>query len=390
MPGKEACAKKRGNNLIRTSRLVVIVLVLILAAVSVTYLILWPKEMPLHEENAITVTDALNRTVQIDLPINKVIITGKAAWPIVSLAYMFPSAKNRIYSLGQMIATTSLFRIIDPDIDSKVVAGLEMDIPNIEEIAAQNPDVVILKSYMKSNLGDPLESIGIKVVYVDLENLDTYLRDIKVLGKIFGDEAKAEEIANYYQEKHEFISSKTRSIENEDRPKVLLLYYDTKGGTISFNVPGARWLQTSMIEVAGGYPLSKELSGTGWNTVSFEQIARWNPDMIFVVTYSGDPSPSDIKHKLLDDPLWKSINALAEGKVYAFPHDCDNLLALGSWDSPCSRWILGIMWTAMKIHPSLFSDVNLAEEAKGFYMKMYCLNEDEAIAVINEITGDLK
>ncbi len=374
----------------KTSRLVVITLVFILIAVSVTYIVFRPKWIFPHEENALTVTDGLGRTVQIDLPINKVIITGKAAWPTVSVAYMFPSAKNRIYSLGQMVATASLFRMIDPDIDSKVVAGIEIDMPNIEEVAAQNPDVVILKSYMKSKLGDPLESLGIKLVYVDLENPDTYLRDIRVLSKIFGDEAKAEKIANYYQEKCESISSKTRSIENEDRPKVLLLYYSTKGGTISFQVPGAGWLQTFMIEVAGGYPLSKELPGMGWNTVSFEQIAQWNPDIIFVVTYSDDPSPSYIKNKLLGDQMWESINAVAEGKVFAFPDDCNNLRALGSWDSPGSRWILGLMWMAKKIHPPSFTDVNLVEEVKGFYMKMYGLNEDEAVAVISEITGDLE
>lgn len=374
----------------RTSRLVVIVLVFILAAGSITYAVLRPKEMSPPEENVITVTDALGRTVQIDLPINKVIITGKCGWPIVSAAYMFPSAENLIYSLGQMVAGASLFRTIDPNIDSKIVPGLEVDMPNIEEIAAKNPDVVILKSYMKSEVGDPLESIGIKVVYVDLEKLDTYLRDIKVLGKIFGDEVKAEGIANYYQEKHEYIFSKTCTIENEDRPKVLLLYYSTRGGTISFKVPGEGWLQTSMIEVAGGYPLSKELPGTGWNTVSFEQIAQWNPDVIFVVTYSDDPSPSDLKDNLLDDPMWESINAVAEGEVYAFPDDCNNLSALGSWDSPGSRWILGLMWMAKKIHSPLFSDMNLAEGAKDFYMSMYGLNGGKATAVINGITGDLE
>lgn len=372
----------------RTSRLTVIVLVLILVAVSIMYIVLRPKEMPPHEENVTMVKDALGRTVQIGFPINKVIITGKAAWPIVTIAYMYPSAENCIYGLGQMIASASLFRMVDPNIDYKIIAGPEIDMPNVEEIAAQNPDVVILKSYMKSELGDLLEGLNIKVIYVDLENLDTYLRDIKVLGKIFRDEVKAEEIAKDYQEKHEYIFSKTYSIEN--KPKVLLLYYSTKGGTVSFNVPAAGWLQTSMIEVAGGYPLSKELPGTGWNTVSFEQIAQWNPDIIFVVTYFDDPSPSDVIDKLLGDPMWKNINAVAEGKVYAFPDDCNNVHALGSWDSPGSRWILGLMWMAKKIHPPLFSDVNLAEEGKGFYMKMYGLNEEEAITVIKEIRGDLE
>jgi len=374
----------------RTSYLLTIIFVVLLVAGAITYAVLRPRENPSDKGNYITVTDALGRTAQIDLPINNVLIIGRARAPIVSVAYMFPNAKDRIHYVSETVADAPLFRLIDANIDSKIVSGLDVSIPNIEEIAAKSPDVVILKSYMKAELGDPIEILGIKVVYVDLEDLDTYMRDIRVLGKIFEDEEKAEEIVKYYLEKHEYISSKTNSIENEDRPKVLLLYYSAKGGIISFKVPGADWLQSSMIETAGGYPLSNKLAGSGWNTVSFEQIAEWDPNMIFIVTYLNDPSPSDIKDKIMDDSLWENLNSVEEGKVYAFLDDCNIPGPTGSWDSPNSRWILGLTWMSKKIHPTLFGDLNVTEEAKDFYKGMYGLTKGDANSVIDGITGDFE
>jgi len=370
----------------RKGGLAIIVLTLLLVALLAAYVLILRMETP-TPESSITVTDALDRTVQITSPINRVIITGKGFWPIVTVAYMFPSAKNLLYGLSER-TNVPLLRMVDPDIESKIVPTMGGGL-SVEEIAAKNPDVVILKTTMKSKLGGPLEELGLNVVYVDLENLNSYMRDVMVLGKIFGDEARAEKIVKYYNETYHFVLSRTTELTDEERPKVLFMYYSTKGGTISFKVPGEGWLQTFMIEAAGGHPLSKELAGTGWNTVSFEQIAQWNPDVIFLVTYSDTPSAEDVKNMLLQDPEWMSINAVINGRVYATPHDCNNVGALGSWDTPGSRWILGLEWMAKKIHPSLFGDIDMAEEAKSFYMEMYGLSEEGAATVVDEIAGDL-
>jgi iron complex transport system substrate-binding protein len=341
---------------------------------------------PTHQESLSTVTDALDRTIQITPPINRVIIAGKGSWPIVSAAYMFPSAKNLLYGLSEG-SDVPLLKMVDPDIESKVVPTMG-GTPNVEEIAAENPDVVILKTTLKSDVGDPLEELGFKVVYVDLEDLNSYMRDIMVLGKIFGDEVKAETMVEYYNETYNFVLERTCTL--TERPKVLLLYYSIKGGTVSFQAPGAGWLQTFMIEAAGGYPLSKELTGTGWNTISYEQIAQWNPDVIFLVTYSDEPSANDVKSMLLQDPDWSSINAVMNGKIYAVPHDCNNIGALGSWDATGSRWILGLEWMAKKIHPYIFSDIDIAENARNFYIEMYGLTDGNTVALADGIKGDLQ
>ncbi|MEM3898932.1 MAG: ABC transporter substrate-binding protein [Candidatus Bathyarchaeia archaeon] len=336
---------------------------------------------PNLNEGTIVVTDALGRTVKIKMPVNKVIITGKSAWPITTVAYMFPNAKNVLYGLSASI-NVSLFQKIDPDLASKIVPTTEL---SVEEIAKAQPDVVILKSTPSmKELGDQLEGLGINVVYVDFENLESYIRDLKVLGKIFMDEERGEKLAKYYNETYNIIASKTKTLTESERKKVLFLYYSIKNG---FQVPGSSWLQTFMIEAAGGYALSKEVSGTGWNPVNFEHIAEWNPDIIFLVTYSNSPTSSMVKKQLLENATWNEISAIKSGMVYAFPDDC-SVGALGSWDCPGSRWILGLEWMAKKICPELFSELDIREETKRFYVEMYGLSRSDAETIIGQITGD--
>ncbi|MEM3452414.1 MAG: ABC transporter substrate-binding protein [Candidatus Hadarchaeum sp.] len=365
-------------------------IVLILVVVVAAYLVIGQTSYP-PLTGPISVVDALGRTVQVELPVDRVIITGKSAFPITSVAYMFSSARSVLYGLDQRTASVPLFRAVDPSIDAKTVSsdlGAGSDAPNVEELAKLNPDLVIFKTVVKLQVAESLESLGISVVYVDLENIDSYLRDVRLMGKLFGEEPRANKIAGYYEEKYRYVLSKTSSLPLSNRPRTLFLFYSVKGGTISFNAPGSRWLQTMMIEVAGGYPLSKELGGGGWNTVSFEQIAQWNPEIIFIVTYSDNPSPASVKENILHDPLWRDVAAVKEGRVYAVPDD-SHLIAIGSWDTPNSRWILGQLWMAKKIQPTIFTELDLTAEVRQFYREMYGLDEVGAGEIMQQITGDL-
>jgi iron complex transport system substrate-binding protein len=372
---------------VRTVHVVIIAAIMSIIVISsaMVYAVFSPGKSP-QSKNSITVIDALDRSVKIDLPVKKVIITGRSAFPIVTVAYMFPEAENLVYDVDPSMANVELFKMIDPNIESKTNSQLGTSSPNIEDVAREKPDVVILKTSMKSGFGDSLELLGIKVVYVDFENLDSYLRDLVTLGKILGDEQRGEDIANYYREMYENTLARTSAGEN--RPEVLFLYYSTKGGTISFSAPGKGFLQTSMIEAAGGRSLSEEFAGTGWNQVSFEQIASWNPDIIFLSTYSNSPSPFTLKENLLNDPIWKNITAVASGRIYAIPDDCGNMSALGSWDTPGSRWIIGLQWMATKIRPDLFQGIDLKNNVKEFYSSVYGLSDENVNQLVNLISGD--
>ena len=131
---------------------------------------------------------------------------------------------------------------------------------------------------------------------------------------------KAEEIKEYYQDTYAEVAARHPDI--TDAPRVMFLYYNTKGGTAAFMSPGADWLQTNIIATAGGYPLSYELAGTGWNTVNMEQIAEWNPEIVFIVTYKADPSCQDVEDLIMADELWQDISAVENNQFYSVPDDC--------------------------------------------------------------------
>ncbi len=369
---------------------IVVFVMIILMVAGFTYVVINPAPQDLEEDvEHIYVTDALGRNVTIRLPIKRVIITGKSSWPIVSAAYMFPESKDKLWYMKDSITEADLFNKIDPNIGKKIFKGLDNVDPNVEEIAGEKPDVVILKSFLKEDIGRSLEELDIPVVYVELEDISTYLRDIRILGKVFGDEERAVSIAEYYNSSCREIIDVTSLVNEGEKADSMLLYYSTRGGTLSFNVPGPEWLQTYMMDNAGSNSLSNELTGEGWNIVSFEQIAQWDPQVLFIVTYTYDPSPEEAEIMIRNDQLWPDISAVKNNRTYSFPDDCGNNHAMGSWDSPGSRWVLGFKWMAKTLHPDLFHDIDLRGEAKYFYTNWYGLSEKDADEIVDAITGDI-
>jgi iron complex transport system substrate-binding protein len=116
--------------------------------------------------SSITLTDALGRKVSLPNPPKRIVITGKALFMVVDAVYIFPEAPARIAALGNAAQGTSNFiSLIDSSYAAK--ATLQLD-AGAEQIAAAQPDLVILKSYLAETLGKSLEALNIPVVYVTL------------------------------------------------------------------------------------------------------------------------------------------------------------------------------------------------------------------------------
>lgn len=329
----------------------------------------------------LTVTDALGRTVHFDRLPQRIVLAGKALFMVADALYLFPEAGTRIAALGQTgQGSANFIPLIDPNFEQKISLGTDA---GPEQIAAARPDCVILKSYLAEKLGKPLELLGIPVVYVDLETPDQYRRDLLTLGEILGDEARAQEVVAFYQERVERVSQALAGLAEEEKPRVLLVYYTDKDGTVAFNVPPMEWIQTWMIQAAGGRPVWGDAHPTGgWTKVGFEQIAAWDPDVVFVVAYFN---PIDqVTKTLREDPQWKALRAVQEGRLYGFPDD------VYSWDQPDPRWILGFTWVATKLHPERFQGMDILAEARTFYRQLYGMDEAAFEELIQPtLAGDL-
>ena len=327
----------------------------------------------------ITVVDALGREVTFSQPPARIVVTGRGFTLILDAVYMFPEAPARIAAMGDSNQGNGNFiSRIDPGFDQKMI--LQTD-AGAEQIAAANPDLVIFKSYLAESVGKSVEALHIPVLYVDFETPEQYTRDLAILGKVFQNEARAKELAEYYSNGVGRIQAALE--EGIEKPRVLMLYYSEKDGAVAFNVPPLSWIQTRMVELAGGEPVwgSANLSN-GWTVVTLEQIAAWDADRIFIISYQKNSA--EIAAALKSDPQWQALRAVKQNHLYGFPAD------FYSWDQSDSRWILGLSWLAAQLHPQSFPQYDPLAEVQQFYQQMYGLNAEFVAAEIQPVfRGDL-
>jgi iron complex transport system substrate-binding protein len=172
----------------------------------------------------------------------------------------------------------------------------------------------------------------------------------------------------YYNGKVDEINKVVSTLKDDQKPKTLIVYYSEKDGAVAFNVPPMGWMQTLIVKSAGGAPVWEDANPSkGWTKVSLEQVAAWNPDVIFVVAYFNPVG--DVVAKLKTDEQWKNLKAVKDGKIYPFATD------VYSWDQPDTRWVLGLQWVASKLHPDLFKDWDITKAAKDFYKEIYAMDD---------------
>jgi iron complex transport system substrate-binding protein len=327
------------------------------------------------------VVDALGRETLFDAPLERVVIAGPATLMIADALYLFDTGPERLVGVTRIDQGKGNFlRRLDPDYHRKTI--LERQV-GPEQIAALRPDAVLLKSQLRDRLGLRLETLGLPVVYFDFETPEQYQRDIATMGRLLGEEERARDINRYLESARDNVLRVTSAVRPDERPSVLFLYVDNRGGNRAFNVPPDGWIQTILVRDAGGEPVWTGLPlGSGWSTITMEQIARWDPDTLFFVAYRQDTS--EVAERLRDDPVWRNLTAVRNGRAWTVPVD------FYSWDQPDIRWILGLEWIASALHPDRFPDLSIREQVYAFYEKLYGLSRERTDQIIFSILeGDL-
>lgn len=371
------------------SRVVLTSLILLaLVAVLVTYLILVQQGSPVWtlphsgasttqqstSKGTTTIVDALNRTLALNGPPERVAIVGKGSRYLIEVAYMFVNAPSKTVALDSSSAENPVLRLRDPDLKSK---ALFSSFPNVEELLKLKPDLIVLKSSFASQ-GRAYEEAGLKVVYVDVETPEQFYNAVSILGKVFSEESRANELIRYFKNVTKMVEDRLDGL--TAKPATLFIYYDAVRDRV-VKAPPAGYLQSVLIEMAGGTSINKELPGSSAQPVSLEQVIAWSPEVLFIATYSNDPSPADYVRLILSSDEWRSVPAVRDGKVYPVPGGAY------SWDMPGPKWVLCLTYMAKALHPERLADVSVKGLAVDFYVRAYGLDSASA----EEITSyDLK
>ncbi len=334
-----------------------------------------------NEQNvsSFNIEDALGRTVEFDKEPERIVVGGNGALMIIDALLAFPEGQERLVAYTQTDQGKGSFtEALLPEGSADIIE----DRTSVETIASYQPDVVLLKTYMK-DLGDTLGQLDIPVIYLNLETYEQYQQDLQNIGVLLGNTERSKELLEYYDSIVSSVQEKSQDLKVDEKPSVLFAYYDTKDGAVALKVPPMEWAQTIQIQRAGGIPVWSDIElESKWTVIGFEQIAAWNPDVILLTSYFENVD--DVKAALLADARWQELEAVKNDRLYAYP------MAFYSWDQPHTRWGLVQLWVGYSLFPEMYSDLNFQQEAASFYELFYNWDEMKFNEVIeSRLQGDI-
>jgi iron complex transport system substrate-binding protein len=331
----------------------------------------------------INVVDATGRTLELSKLPQRLVIVGRGPYMPLHLLYTFKEGRERLVgveSKGNVIS--DFLPLVDTSFKTKTFL---VQNPNVEQIASLKPDLVIMKGTSTNSQSESLDKIGIPTLFLALETPEQFIKDTSNLGIILGNEKRAGEVLEFYKKRLDRLRKGTDTLKDADKPRVLLIQYSNRGGSVAVEVPAESWMQTIEVKTAGGNPIWIEASKTsdGWTIVNFEQIAKWNPDKIFIAVWYALDSQKVI-NEIKNDPKWSTLKAVKNNDVYVFPRD------VFGWDQAELRWILGMNWLATRMHPVLFKDIDMNAEVMAFFTQLYGMSmKDIETGILPEVKMDV-
>ena len=313
------------------------------------------------KENELTVVDAADRTVTINMPIERTLAAGTSVQDVRTICAL--GAADKIVGMcdySYEIDWGDFFVVLQkahPELRELPSAG-DAYTPSIESIVSLEPDLVIASS---SELADTIqETTGIPTVYAAWTSALTFeFKYYKFMGYVLGEQERAEDLISYLNEKIAEVAEVTSDIPDDEKPKVYLAFW-TFMGAITYTP-----FVYAPVEVAGGINVAEDvlpgLDGPLMWQVSKEQIIAWNPDII-LLHCAGGPIMLSIEDVLLDTDL-QSVTAVKNETVYSTQGF--------SWGWDPATGVTECFYMGKLFHPEKFADLDVEKVGNEIFEEVY-------------------
>ncbi len=306
-----------------------------------------------------TVTDQAGREVAFEAPAQRIV----SCYYISTATLVALGLEENLVGIEMKADTRGLYQLAAPEIITLPAVGSGKGV-NVEEIAALEPDVVILPKKLKED-ASALEELGINVVIVNPESQEQFEECVGLLATVTGATETADVLLELYASITDSILAATADLE---KPSVYMA-----AGSDFFTTYPAGIYQDDLIAIAGGENVAHSLEGEGKVTVDAEQLLAWDPDYIFIVA-DAEYAVEDV----LSDPRLSELSAVKSGNVYAFPSDIE------AWDYPTPSSVLGQAYMASVLHPDAVSALDFMTLAAQFYSEIFGVDVTSAELGIEE------
>ncbi|MFB9174793.1 ABC transporter substrate-binding protein [Roseibium salinum] len=325
--------------------------------------------------DTITVTDITGRTVQVEGPVEKVILgEGRQIY--------FTAALDTEEPFRRVVGWRDDFEKADNDgyhqylekypemAELPTFGGMKDGTFDVEQAVALDPDVIILNIDAKAATEEggyieKLEKVGIPVVFIDFREKPMAHTEpsMRIIGKLYDKEEQAEAFIRFRAEEIAKVTDRLAAEKDLKRPVVFM---ERAGGysddcCMSFGNENFGM----MVELAGGTNMASNIIPGTFGTVNPEQIIASNPDHVIVtganwdlyvpggawvgVGSGADPEVTSEKlANLMERPGFTGVKAVQEGNVHAIWHQFYN--------SPYQ--FVAIQQIAKWLNPDLFADID--------------------------------
>lgn len=257
-----------------------------------------------------TFTDALGQEITVNNPQRVVSLMGSFSevWVLAGgadtlVGTSYDTVDNRDLGLPEDIANVGTYQD-----------------PNIEEILALNPDLVLLSSETTRTdshvaLKDALSSAGITAAYFSVTHFEDYLNMLKICTDITGD-------AEAYQKNGVEVQERIEQVIADNKlgtePDVLLMITFSGG----IRAQSSETMTGKMLADLGCHNILDD-NPSLLQDFSVENIIETDPDYIFVIPMGNDDAlaQKNLKENVESNPAWSSLTAVVNDRYILLPKD---------------------------------------------------------------------
>ena len=234
------------------------------------------------------------------------------------------------------------------------VGGPMAQTAEAEKILSCNPDIVI-SEYEDVEKADALqEQLGVPVVTLSTGAKgvfdDAFYGSMKLLGTVFGEEAKAEALCAYVEAEAAEITARTAAIADEDKPSVYICGLGN-WGTTDHLMTAENYVS---FQIANVKNVVSGLSMEGVGAIEEEKFVALGDEMDIIIMDAA--AVKNIKPLYAEDPtMFDTCKAWTDGEVYL-------QMAYNAYYTNYEIALVNTWFVAKTVYPELFQDIDLTEK----------------------------
>lgn len=219
-----------------------------------------------------------------------------------------------MHSLGiPIVGMSSTSRELSEGLRNLPEVGIPMT-PDMERIAALNPDLVFMSTNFKAAHQDNFAQFNINTYFIDNQRYTDTQKSIEMLAKAFGKEDMIDDILKPIKEREEAILKAYKEFE---KPTVMVIF----GTADSFSMARDNSFAGEMVKILGAKNLTDDLEiddeMASMLPLSIEQAVQFNPDVILRIAH-GNPRQVQRLYdvEFASNPIWHDIEAVKNHRVH--------------------------------------------------------------------------